>query len=157
MLRVTEIRVTFIRLFASQPSILIGSVGGMGRGWPKAIQNKKESAVRAPVIAPFSVATSVPMPRVKTPNSGPPTTPKMVKPACEQEKLWISTGANLERYNNNNNRGIMIRRNSLRSINFTPFRGFSNLLAIPRPIIGPGMPERWRWCRTWRRAVWRWW
>jgi hypothetical protein len=84
--RVMEI-VMFIRLFASQPSILLGNVGGMGRGWPKAIQNKKESAVRAPVIAPPSVAISVPMPRVKTPNSGPPTTPKMVKPACGQEKL----------------------------------------------------------------------
>jgi len=116
-------------------------VGIAGRGWPKAIQNKKESAVRAPIIAPFSVAISVPIPRVKTPNSGPPITPKMVKPAYEEEKFWMTKRIKRERYDNNN-KGTM--RNSFHSINFL----LSNLLATRRPIIVPEMPERWKSYRT---------
>lgn len=74
--------VVFARLLISQPSTVPGRAGGIGRGWPKATQNKNASAVRLPVIAPPSVADSVLMPSVKTPNSGPPTTPKIVNPAC---------------------------------------------------------------------------
>lgn len=58
----------------------------MGRGCPKAIQNRNASEVKPPTIAPGSVADSVPMPSVNMPNNGPPTIPKMVKPACDERK-----------------------------------------------------------------------
>lgn len=82
--------VVFARLLISQPSTVLGKAGGIGRGWPKATQNKNASAVRAPVIAPPSVANSVPMPSVKIPNKGPPTTPKIVKPACDKKFLLFA-------------------------------------------------------------------
>lgn len=78
----------------SQPSSVVGNLGGIGRGWPNTIQNRNENAARAPVIAPPSVADSVPMPRVKTPNSGPPTTPKIVREACgEKNSFYPSSRA----------------------------------------------------------------
>lgn len=77
--------VTFATL--SQPSMVVGNLGGIGRGWPNTIQNRSENAARAPVIAPVSVADSVPMPSVKMPNSGPPTTPKIVREACDERNL----------------------------------------------------------------------
>lgn len=71
-----------------QPSVVVGNIGGTGRGWPKTIQNKNNNAVRAPTIAPLSVADSVPMPSVKMPSSGPPTTPKIVKEAYDKRNLF---------------------------------------------------------------------
>jgi len=44
--------------------------------------------VRAPIIAPLSVADSVPMPSVKTPNNGPPTTPKIVNEAYDKNLFY---------------------------------------------------------------------
>jgi len=70
--------VAFARSLILQPSIVVGKAGDIGRGWPKAIQNKNASAVTTPVMAPLSVASSVPMPSVKMPNKGPPTIPAIM-------------------------------------------------------------------------------
>lgn len=82
--------VIFVTLL-SQPSIVVGNLGGIGRGWPKEIQSKNEYAVRAPIITPPSVADSVPMPRVKMPINGPPTTPEIVKETYDKRFILFSS------------------------------------------------------------------
>jgi hypothetical protein len=91
---VTFCKTDIVAFVKTQPSTDLGKADGIGRGWPKATQNKNASAVRAPVIAPPSVANSVPMPSVKMPNKGPPTTPKIVKPACDKKNFVIDTNFN---------------------------------------------------------------
>lgn len=80
--------VAFASSFIPQPSVVLGNMGGIGRGCPKAIQNENTSDVIAPIMAPLSVADSVPIPSVKTPNNGPPTTPKIVKPAFITKNIY---------------------------------------------------------------------
>ena len=65
-----------------QPTSLTGSIGGLGLGCPKAVQNRNARDTVAPITDPVSEAVSVSIPRVKRPNNGPPTTPNIVKPAC---------------------------------------------------------------------------
>lgn len=91
----TDIVPFAIILFTSQPSIVVGSTGGLGRGWPKAIQNKNASDVRHPIIVPPSVAVSVPMPSVKTPNIGPPTIPKIVKLVYDKRNCTTNSDFNV--------------------------------------------------------------
>jgi len=78
-----KIDIVIFATLLSQPSTVVGNLSGFGRGWPQTIQNKNEIAVRTPVIAPYSVADSVPMPSVKIPNNGPLTTPKRVIPVYD--------------------------------------------------------------------------
>lgn len=68
-----------IVVFIWQPSIDTGNVGGIGLGCPKATQNRKTNDAKAAVTDPVSVADSVSIPSVKSPKSGPPTTPNMVR------------------------------------------------------------------------------
>lgn len=64
-----------------QPLLVTGSVVGIGLGCPKATQNKNARDTVAPITDPVSEAVSVSIPRVKSPNNGPPTTPNIVRPA----------------------------------------------------------------------------
>lgn len=58
--------------------------------------------MRAPTIVPPSVADSVPMPSVKMANSGPPTTPKIVKEAYDKIYILLYIVFYLSVFRNNN-------------------------------------------------------
>ena len=77
------LNVSKIKSLVSHPSVDTGKAGGAGLGWPKAIQKENIKPVKTPVIAPRWLADSQSIPKVNIPNNGPPTTPKIVKLACE--------------------------------------------------------------------------
>lgn len=54
--------------------------------------------LNSPMIDPVSFAPVVPIPRVKRPNKGPPTTPKIVR-ELKQQKLLLDKNKNYKRNN----------------------------------------------------------